>query len=205
MRRPWQCSLALHFPSPTTDPRRWVSGPPFTPAGLDSWVLLAGSPTAWQYSTNWCTLSPSDATLLVCANAFWDQWHSGLWHGNLTQAAAYLHTGSGPTGWDRVYTDSTIYRWAEAPGSGGAVQAIASNENPYPEVSPAWGILLSVDGGRSWTTQNLGLRMRRVAALAFSPDGNSLIAGLNGGGFYAVNTTELVRAAALPMALRGSG
>ena len=171
-----------------------MSGPPFTnpTSGSDGWALLAGSPTAWLYSTNWCSLSSSDATKLVCVNAWWDQWHSGLWHGNLTAAAARLHSGAGPTGWSRVWTDSTLYRWAEAPGTAGALQAVASNQNPYPEVSPAEGVLLSVDGGQTWSTQNLGLRMRRVSALAFTPDGGHLIAGLNGGGFYVAEVGGLL-------------
>jgi hypothetical protein len=123
----------------------------------------------------------------MCANAFWDQWHSGLWRGNLTQALAYLQSGGkGPTGWQRVLTDSTVYRWAESPD--GSIQAIASNENPYPEVSPAWGVRVSIDGGATWSTQNVGLRLRRVSVLAFSPDGSRLIAGLNGGGFYVTTT-----------------
>jgi len=145
--------------------RRWANGAPFTAPGVNSWVLLPGSPTAWLYSTNWCTAPASAPDLLVCANAWWDQWHSGLWRGNLTQAAAHLHTGQGPTGWNRVVTQSTIYRWAEAPGTNGSVQAIASNENPYPESSPTLGVFLSTDGGVTWGEQNLGLRMRRVSAL----------------------------------------
>ena len=169
----------------------WVSGVPFTQrgSGPDNWVLLAGGPTAWEYSTNWCSLVRSDPTnqTMVCANAWWDQWHSGLWRGNLSQALAYLQSGGkGPSGWERVITDSTIYRWAETPD--GVVQAIASNENPYPEVSSATGVWLSVDSGATWSLQNLGLRMRRVSALAFAPDGHRLIAGLNGGGFYVVDT-----------------
>lgn len=174
-----------------------MSGPPFTSptSGTDAWALLAESPTAWQYSTNWCALSPSDATRIVCVNAWWDVWHSGLWYGNLTAAAAHLHTGTGPTGWHVASTDTMLYRWAEAPGTGGAVQAVASNENPYPEVSSAEGVLLSVDGGQTWSLQNLGLRMRRVSALAFTPDGGQLIAGLNGGGFYISNVSGIMRAA----------
>jgi hypothetical protein len=58
-------------------------------------------------------------------------------------------------------------------------------------VSQAWGVNVSTDGGRSWSTQNDGLRMRRVSALAFSPDGSRLIAGLNGGGFYVTDVSAL--------------
>jgi hypothetical protein len=87
--------------------------------------------------------------------------------------------------------DTTAYRWADAPGSGGRVQAYASNENPYPEVSGATGVWISVDGGATWSQQNDGLRMRRVSALRFTPDGQRLIAGLNGGGFYVANVSGL--------------
>jgi hypothetical protein len=170
----------------------WASGPGWS-SGLGQWVLLPGSPTAWTYSTTHCTGSPSDATKLVCAAAWWDQWHSGLWVANLTTAQQALATGSGPSGWSLASQDATIYRWAEAPGinSTGSLQAIASNLNPYPEVSTAWGVNVSVDCGRTWSTQNDGLRMRRVSALAFSPDGTRLIAGLNGGGFYYADVSAL--------------
>ena len=169
----------------------WASGPGWS-AGLGQWVLLPGSPTAWQYSTTHCAGSPSDATKLVCAASWWDQWHSGLWTANLTTAQrAVAAGGAGDSGWHVDIVDSTIYRWAEAPGSGGAVQAIASNLNPYPESSYAWGVNVTVDGGRTWTTQNDGLRMRRVSALAFTPDGSRLIAGLNGGGFYVADVAAL--------------
>jgi hypothetical protein len=169
----------------------WASGPGWT-AGLGQWVLLPGSPTAWTYSTTHCAGSLSDATKLVCAASWWDQWHSGLWTANLTTAQrAVASGGAGDSGWRFGIVDSTAYRWAEAPGSGGAVQAIASNLNPYPEVSYAWGVNVTVDGGRTWSTQNDGLRMRRVSALAFTPDGKRLIAGLNGGGFYIADVTAL--------------
>ncbi len=174
----------------------WATGPGWTSSSSpvnSQWVLLPGSPTAWTYSTTHCTMSPSDATKLVCAASWWDQWHSGLWTANLTVAQqALANGGKGPSGWHVGSTDSTIYRWAEAPGSNGLVQAIASNLNPYPEVSYAWGVNVTVDGGKTWSTQNDGLRMRRVSALAFTPDGSRLIAGLNGGGFYVADVGALV-------------
>lgn len=197
--------LSLSPPSATQDPGQevlfapgykgvWASGPGWT-SGLGQWVLLPGSPTAWTYSTTHCAGSPSNGAKLVCAAAWWDQWHSGLWTANLTQAQQALASGGrGPSGWSVSSVDSTVYRWAEAPGSGGRVQAVASNLNPYPEVSYAWGVNVSIDGGRSWSTQNDGLRMRRVSALAFSPDGSRLIAGLNGGGFYAADVSALTGA-----------
>jgi hypothetical protein len=177
----------------------WASGPGWTTptGGGGAWVLLPGSPTAWEYSTTHCTGSPSDPTKLVCAAAWWDQWHSGLWVANLTVCQqALANGGAGPSGWDFNAVNSTIYRWAEAPGSNGRVQAIASNLNPYPEVSYAFGVNISVDGGATWSTQNDGLRMRRVSALAFTPDGSRLIAGLNGGGFYAADVSALVEGGA---------
>lgn len=168
----------------------WVSGPGWTP-GFGQWALLPGSPMAWTYSTTHCSGSPSNGAQLVCAAAWWDQWHSGLWTANLTLAQEALASGKGPSGWSVGSKDATIYRWAEAPGRGGSLQAVASNLNPYPEVSSAWGVNVSTDGGLSWSTQNDGLRMRRVSALAFSPDGSRLIAGLNGGGFYYTNVSGL--------------
>ena len=62
-------------------------------------------------------------------------------------------------------------------------------------MSAAAGVLVSVDGGATWSEQNAGLRMRRVSALAWTPDGAWLIAGLNGGGFYVAETSALVGAA----------
>ena len=169
----------------------WATGPGWTDA-LHDWILLPGGPTAWSYSTNWCTLAPIDAPepRLVCANAWWDQWHSGLWRLNVTAALA----APGVDGWKwTLQGEVTAYRWAAAPGTRGRVQALATNLNPYPEASTASGVWLSVDSGTSWALQMTGLRMRRVSALAWSPDGSLLIAGLNGGGFVAANTTALLQ------------
>lgn len=163
----------------------WATGPAW-PAG--TWTLLGG-PQAWQYSTSWCRPS-SDAVWLYCANAWWDQWHSGLWRLNVSAAAAAVAAGSAPH-WEWLRVDSMLYRWADTPASP-LLQAVASNENPYPEVSSAVGVAVSVDGGVTWSEQNVGLRMRRVSALAWSPDGAWLIAGLNGGGFYVADTSSLL-------------
>lgn len=177
----------------------WVTGPGWT-AGLHEWTLLPGGPTAWEYSTNWCVLAAGAADKLVCANAWWDQWHSGLWVLNLTQARAHAATGAGSNGWTWALQDNTIYRWSDTAASGGLVQAYASNLNPYPEATTATGVWLSIDGGASWSMQAEGLRMTRVAALRFSPDGTRLVAGLNGGGFYVADTSAL-----LALAKAGSG
>lgn len=156
-----------------------------------TWVHIPAGPQAWQYSTNWCRLAPVDAPepKLVCANAFWDKWHSGLWTLNTTAAKANV-TGAQ---WDNpIKGDKSVYRWAGAPGTAGRVQAWASNENPFPEASDTTGVWLSTDSGSTWSAQLRGLRMRRVSALEFSPDGRLLVAGLNGGGFFAADTAALL-------------
>jgi hypothetical protein len=185
----------------------WVTGPGWTTGAASNWTLLPGGPTAWTYSTSWCTLSRAQPDALVCANAWWDTWHSFLWVLNMTQARANLAAGgSGPTGWRQAYQPpgaafSTLYRWSD---TADGVQAFASNENPYPEASPATGVWVSVDGGGSWSQQNAGLRMRRVSALAFTPDGARLIAGLNGGGFYVADAGPLRAARAAWLAAGGA-
>jgi hypothetical protein len=147
---------------------------------------------AWEYSTNWCTQSANDPTSVVCANPWWDQWHSGLWRLN-TSVLAHGSSGgaSASSPWDWWNKDTNAYRWGDAPGTGGRVAAYATNENPYPEVSGASGVWVTVDGGNTWSQQNNGLRMRRVSALRFTPDGKRLIAGLNGGGFYVADVSGL--------------
>ena len=166
----------------------WATGPAWR-SGAD-WALIPGGPTAWQYSTSWCKIAPADAPepRLVCANAWWDQWHSGLWRLNLTQAQQNVSGAS----WSWAIHDSTVYRWTAAPGTAGRVQAYATNENPFPERCDATGVYLSTDSGQTWSREVAGLRMRRVAALEFSPDGKLLIAGLNGGGFYVADTSGFV-------------
>jgi hypothetical protein len=167
-------------------------GPSWGSVGVNAWTLLPGGPTAWQYSTSDCRLAPLDAPepRLVCANAWWDQWHSGLWTLNTTQARANVSDAA--AAWSWPLKDDFAYRWAAAPGTGGRVQAYASNENPYPERCDAAGVFVSTDSGATWVREVEGLRMRRVSALDFSPDGTYLIAGLNGGGFYVADTSSLL-------------
>jgi hypothetical protein len=169
----------------------YVMGPSWNSNGINDWFLLKGGPQAWEYSTNDCKLAPLDAPepRLVCANAWWDQWHSGLWKLNITHAQ--LNISNSASAWNWVIKDEYIYRWAAANGTKGLIQAYASNENPYPELCEASGVFLSIDSGNTWTRQVEGLRMRRVSALAFSPDGRYLIAGLNGGGFYVADMEEV--------------
>ena len=96
-----------------------------------------------------------------------------------------LNPGDGS--WERTFTAdrdaaSSIADLAVDPSNPQRV-ALVTNQNPFNGVSIASGVWLSEDGGRTWNQENEGLRMLRGGTINFSPAGDRLAVGLNGGGF----------------------
>ena len=64
------------------------------------------------------------------------------------------------------------------------VLALITNDLPYHDENWATGVWISQDAGESWAQETVGLPMLRGDAIAFHPNGNQLVVGLNGAGFY---------------------
>lgn len=64
------------------------------------------------------------------------------------------------------------------------VLALITNDLPYHDKNWATGVWISKDGGDNWRQENAGLPMLRGDAIAFHPNGEQLVVGLNGAGFY---------------------
>lgn len=62
--------------------------------------------------------------------------------------------------------------------------ALVTNDQPYHDATWATGVWLSQDAGKTWTQHNVGLPMLRGRTIAFDPNGDNLIVGLGGAGFY---------------------
>ncbi len=63
--------------------------------------------------------------------------------------------------------------------------AIATDDEPYHDVSRASGVWITEDGGKTWTQENQGLPCLRGSVLAFNPhDPEQLIFGTDGRGFF---------------------
>ena len=86
--------------------------------------------------------------------------------------------------WTRLLDEHWIMNCAVDPVDPKRV-AIATNQNPYTEVSQATGVWLSADEGRSWSQQNDALPMTRGWAIAIDPhDHEQVVFGSNGRGFW---------------------
>lgn len=67
------------------------------------------------------------------------------------------------------------------------VLAIITHDQPYHDETWATGVWVSWDAGETWQQENQGLPMLRGEAIAFHPNGQSLVVGLGGAGFYTAN------------------
>lgn len=64
------------------------------------------------------------------------------------------------------------------------ILAVVTNDFPFHDETWATGVWISRDAGKTWRQENRGLPMLRGDAIAFHPDGNKLVVGLRGAGFY---------------------
>ncbi|BAM02181.1 hypothetical protein PSMK_00220 [Phycisphaera mikurensis NBRC 102666] len=134
-----------------------------------------GGPAGGEASA--LAVDPTDPAVVWAAvnNSFWGDF--GVWR---------LDSGSGG-GWQRMFTgDRGAAAWvrdlAVDPSDPQRV-ALVTNQNPFSGVSLATGVWLTEDGGQSWSQQNEGLRVLRGSTINFSPAGDRIAVGLNGGGF----------------------
>ena len=136
---------------------------------------VAGGPTNWQWGTTALTVDPTNAERIYACN--WNaldgkgawKWEAGAW----TKLAG-----------DYFGADIRLIRKLAVCPNNPQLLAMCTNDDPWQDVSGASGVYLSRDGGAHWAAQNDGLPMLRAKTLAFSPDGKTLVVGLNGRGFY---------------------
>jgi len=90
---------------------------------------------------------------------------------------------SGKT-WERLFDERYAENVAVDPTNPNRI-AVTTNENPYVDISPATGVWISGDRGKTWSQANEGLAMLRGHAIAFDPfDGEKLVFGSFGRGFW---------------------
>ena len=145
-----------------------------------TWTHVGG-----HWSGDWGALhifpAANDANTL-----FYTVWNSGnmsadgLWRYNLSANSWTKLAGQDQGGSRLIYN---IANGAVDPTNSNRI-AVVTNENPFDDYSDSSGVWLTEDGGANWTQQNNGLGMRRVNCIAFSPDGNTLVCGTNGQGYY---------------------
>lgn len=85
--------------------------------------------------------------------------------------------------WDNRIVTSRIGDLAVHPQNSN-ILALITNDQPYHDQTWGTGVWISYDAGKTWHQENQGLPMLRGDAIAFHPDGKSLVVGLGGAGFY---------------------
>ncbi len=83
--------------------------------------------------------------------------------------------------WRQLLSDDSIVDVAVAPDDPDLLVAVG-NWPPFVDRSPALGVVISRDGGRTWRRHNDGLRTPRATAVAVTED--VMVVGTSGGGFY---------------------
>lgn len=144
-----------------------------TTNGLD-FELIGGVSGAERISL---AVAPSAPHLLFAAKdqAYWDEDY-GLWqYDAIAQRWSRL--------WDNRDIASRIGGLAVHPQDAN-ILAVITNDLPYHDKTWATGVWISRDRGRTWQQENQGLPMLRGNTIAFHPQGNQLVVGLGGAGFY---------------------
>lgn len=86
--------------------------------------------------------------------------------------------------WVRLRDDIYISGVAVHPADPRRI-AVATNDDPYHDISSASGVWVSGDDGRTWSRQNAGLACLRGPVITFNPhDPSQLIFGTEGRGFF---------------------
>jgi hypothetical protein len=121
-------------------------------------------------------IAPSNPHILYAAQdqSYWGDY--GVWRYNELENAWSLV-------WDDRTVTSRIGDLVVHPRDAN-VLAVITNDFPYHDATWATGVWLSQDAGKTWHQENQGLPMLRGDAIAFHPDGRTLVVGLGGAGFY---------------------
>ncbi len=94
-------------------------------------------------------------------------------------------------GWDLLINDPQVHEVAISPEDPDILVAVTS-DRPRRDISRATGVMISIDGGASWFTENTGLPMTRLTTAAFDPfDPDRLVVGTTGRGFFEASIADL--------------
>lgn len=143
-----------------------------------TWAFMPGSPSATLGRTEGLQISFLDNTTVFATVCCWDQWHNGAWEYDAARDSWSVVPGTNNIGSLRSFVASNRLSAAGLP-----VYAVNTDMDPFGDVCSATGVWVSNDGGASWSQQAAGLPMRRVSSIAWSNDGSTLIAGMNGRGY----------------------
>lgn len=85
--------------------------------------------------------------------------------------------------WTRLLNDSLLYEANADPSDPTRLLAVTA-QDPFNDRASGNGVYVSADDGKTWTSANEGLAMKRLMACAFDPfDPELIVAGQYGGGF----------------------
>ena len=136
-------------------------------------------------------IAPSEPDILYAIQdrSYWDDY--GVWRYNKLEDT-----------WSRVWDDRTVTSRigdiAVHPKDAD-VLAVITRDRPFHDKTWATGVWLSHDAGQTWRQENQGLPILRGDEIAFHPDGQSLIVGLGGAGFYVADFNEKREKVAFPI------
>ncbi len=85
--------------------------------------------------------------------------------------------------WIQVFNDNWVRDIAIDPINVGRL-ALVTDKAPFGDTIGATGVWISDDYGQTWEATNEGLPMLRGQHISFSPQGDQLVVGLTGRGFY---------------------
>jgi photosystem II stability/assembly factor-like uncharacterized protein len=95
--------------------------------------------------------------------------------------------------WNAITLPNQAHKWAKDvavdPTNPDRI-AIATGQDPFVTVRGGTGVWLSDDGGQTWTNENGALPSDQVNTVDFTPDGNRLVAGASGRGFFVADLTR---------------
>lgn len=107
-------------------------------------------------------------TLYVAARQQYDRQAKRLFHGGLLASRDGGHTWQSLVDF-RFVSDVAVNR------ADPRVLYVATQDHPYHDDYPAWGLLRSADGGATWHRENTGLSLYNVRAVATSPHDPTLV------------------------------
>ncbi|MEL7089593.1 MAG: hypothetical protein AAGL98_14325, partial [Planctomycetota bacterium] len=110
-----------------------------------------------------------------------------LWAASDAYPGSGLYRYTKTSGWERFELPDNADRWARHvavdPTNSDRI-AVVTGQDPYVDVNGGTGVWLSRDGGQTWEQENDNLPVTRFKSVVFSPDGNELIIGSGGRGFF---------------------
>ncbi len=119
-------------------------------------------------------VDPNNDSMLYVTKWRTDDGEEGLWK----------YDGST---WNSLLNNYYVYDVAVQPGNSQTI-IVCTDEHPFKDYAGVDGMLLSTDGGETWSPENNGLPMLRGSVITFNPhDPGQLIFGTSGRGFFAAN------------------